>query len=114
MAKKNIQKVSPGQSQLFYWIIEEFGGPAEVASQMKLPLSDFANWRKKGCVPLHRIGEVARFLGISIYVFNYEEVTKLLGKALPWKDVVKNSGLSAIRVKSILALVGPRTPSEIV
>lgn len=102
-----------GQQLLLDAIWVARGGRGEVSRTLKFHRQNVHNWMNRGAVPLERVGWVSRWLGESIYAFNYEGVIGLLGEGPSWEDVVRDCGLSPAITKKVLAAKAPRKVEEI-
>lgn len=76
------------QERLIEVLIENFGGPKAMGETLDIFGEAILNWRRRGHIPLKKVGQLARAYGITQYAFNYLEVSDLLGEAPPWQDVL--------------------------
>lgn len=116
-AKQQIERrrleSSDSQGQLLYEVIGNHGKVQDIANLIQVDKKRVENWRIKGRVPLHAVGVLARALNEDIYIFNYEEVARLLGDAPSWEDVVKSARLSDIKTEFVLSKPHPKSLEEI-
>lgn len=83
-------------------LVDMHGGTALFAAHIGEKAYNVANWKKFGVVPLSKVGPLARKLGLSMYIFNYNEVKNLMGSAPSWKDIISGVGFSTPALRKIL------------
>ena len=105
-----LNKVSSGQFIALTELINLHGGPAAMAKLLDEERYNVANWRDAGKIPLHKVGEVARKLEVSIYLLNFEDVAELNGVAPKWKEIVNAVGFSKRALAAIMEAESPRWP----
>ena len=89
---KKKKPISP-QSKLLGLIFEWHGGIAEVAKKLKTTKQLVFIWRAKGYVPLGRINEVAKILGVDPLALNYKQYSTFLKEPPSWEDILANHSL---------------------
>jgi len=73
---------------------ERAGGPGELRKKTGILAQAFGGWRRKGYVPLNKVGPIARLLKVPIYALNFTECHELLGKGPTWGQVLKRCRLT--------------------
>lgn len=102
-----------GQSLLLSAIWHSLGGPTQVAHKLGINIQSLINWKTRKKVPLEKVGEVSRKLGIEKWGLNFEDLHLFLGDGPTWEEVVNYYKLPKPIKDSILSAKRPRNYKEL-
>ena len=86
--KREVHPPKNAQALLLSVLWKIFGGNRKVARILKIHEQMPVNWKLRGHVPLTQVGHVARLLKVPPEALNYEEVVRLKGGGLTWRECV--------------------------
>ena len=76
------------QGRLILVLIQSAGGVEAVSKALLVSKQTVSNWIKREVVPLTMAGIVSRYMGVSVYAFNYEGSVLFLGDGPSWRKMV--------------------------
>lgn len=104
-ARVPVKLKTPG-SRMLHCLITALGGPTRFGKLIGESLQTVIVWRRRGAVPLKKVGQVSRALNMPPYLFNYIEVMKYSPDTPTWKAAVKKAPIPADMRKWVLSVEG--------
>jgi len=102
-ARSPLKLKSPG-ARMLHALIQHFNGPSNVGQLVGESLQVVIIWRRRGFVPLKKVGHVSRVLHVPAYLLNYPDVKRFenKGDVPPWEVAVRKSLISSSMKKWVL------------